>query len=226
MLALHGWSRDHHDFDPLFSLGLPEGCTGVALDLPGFGASPPPAESWGSADYAQSISGILDEMVEHPVIVGHSFGGRVALQLAARFPTRIGGLVLTGVPLVRASAPAKSSRGYRMVRKLAKLGIIPPARLEDAKRRYGSTDYRNATGVMRDVLVGVVNERYEEPIMQIQQHVEMPWGELDAAAPLEGARRAVTMFRDANLTVVPGKGHMLPIEAPDALRDAIVRCLS
>ena len=86
----------------------------IALDLPGFGRSAPPDAPWGAADYAEAVVPVLDAMTRPVVVVGHSFGGRVAVTLAAERPDDVGALVLTGVPLLhragrRAAPPAPSS---------------------------------------------------------------------------------------------------------------------
>jgi pimeloyl-ACP methyl ester carboxylesterase len=98
VLALHGWQRSRHDFDAVFG---PAAIEALAVDLPGFGASPPPATAWGTGEYAQNLEPVLAEMAPGALVVGHSFGGLVALRLAVRFPETITGLVLTGVPLFR-----------------------------------------------------------------------------------------------------------------------------
>ena len=75
----------------------------VALDLPGFGSAPAPPQPWGSVEYTEAVAAVLEEMQERVVVLGHSFGGRVAVQLAASRPGQIGGLVLSGAPLHRAT---------------------------------------------------------------------------------------------------------------------------
>src|SRR6478672_9437181 len=87
VLALPGWMHTVRDYDGVFA-ALPAGTATVALDLPGFGgATPEPPSPLGSDGYAELIAPVLtrpDEGVEPPVVlVGHSFGGRVALHLAA-----------------------------------------------------------------------------------------------------------------------------------------------
>ncbi|MDP9388251.1 MAG: alpha/beta hydrolase, partial [Actinomycetota bacterium] len=96
VLALHGWGRSAADFDAALA-----GLDAVALDLPGFGATPPPPQAWGGAEYAAAVAPVLDEMAPPVVVLGHSFGGRVAVHLAASRPPLVAGLVLAGVPLVR-----------------------------------------------------------------------------------------------------------------------------
>src|SRR2546423_5633785 len=78
VLALHGWARTHADFDTLL-----RGFDGLAVDLPGFGASPPPPEAWGSAEYAALVGGVLAAMDPPIVVVRHSLRGGVAVHLAA-----------------------------------------------------------------------------------------------------------------------------------------------
>lgn len=225
VLALHGWRRDHHDFQAFFDGGLPRDLSGLAVDLPGFGASAPPPTTWGSAEYAEHLRDLFDVMVERPVLIGHSFGGRVALQLAARYPDRVGGLVLTGVPLITSVAQTRSRASYRALRALARRRLVSPERLERARKKYGSPDYIAAEGIMREVLVRTVNERYEPLMSKVTTHVELIWGDHDTEAPIEIQRQALDLFLDAHLTVVDHCGHMLPIEAPAQLRMAVERCL-
>lgn len=98
LLALHGWRRDHRDFDALLAAGEIDA---VALDLPGFGGTPAPPTVWGSREYAEAVAAVLEEMAPQVVVLGHSFGGRLAVHLAASHPEQIAGLVLSGAPLHR-----------------------------------------------------------------------------------------------------------------------------
>ncbi|MGH9150487.1 MAG: alpha/beta fold hydrolase, partial [Acidimicrobiales bacterium] len=102
VLGLHGWGRDHSDL-----LGALGGFDAMAVDLPGFGATPAPRDGWGAAAYAAAVEPVLDEMAGPAVVVGHSFGGRVAVHLAAAHPDRVGAVVLAGVPLLRLPGPRR-----------------------------------------------------------------------------------------------------------------------
>jgi pimeloyl-ACP methyl ester carboxylesterase len=221
VLALHGWGRDRSDFGPLLT-----GLDAVAVDLPGFGASPPPSEPWGAAEYAESIVPVLDEFPGPSVVLGHSFGGRVAVCLAAAHPERVVALVLTGVPLLpRAEGSRRPSLRYRAARALYRARLLSPTRMERIRHRHGSRDYRAATGVMRDVLVRAVNESYERELRALRCPVELVWGETDTAAPLEMARRAAALVPTAELTIVLGAGHFSPVADPGPLRVAIEKHL-
>lgn len=223
VLALHGWGRSAADFDAALA-----GLDAVALDLPGFGATPPPPQAWGGAEYAAAVAPVLDEMAPPVVVLGHSFGGRVAVHLAASRPPLVAGLVLAGVPLVRRpGAPARRpALAYRAGRALHRRGLLPEERMEALRRRYGSPDYRAAVGVMRAVHVRAVNETYEEQLAALACPVELVWGDDDVDVPPAVAEAARALLADASVRLVPGAGHLTPLTAPHALREAVERRLA
>lgn len=223
VLALHGWARTSEDF-----AAVVRGLDAVALDLPGFGATPPPPKAWGAAGYAAAVAEVLDDMATPIVVIGHSFGGRVAVHLAAARPDAVAGLVLTGAPLVRrpGATARRPALAYRVGRALHRRGLLPEARMDALRRHYGSRDYLAATGVMRGVHVTVVNETYEEQLAAVRCPVELVWGDDDAEVPVAVAEAARPFLHAAMLTLVPGAGHLTPLSAPQALHDAARRLLS
>jgi pimeloyl-ACP methyl ester carboxylesterase len=221
VLALPGWMRPRADFREVL-----DGLDALALDLPGFGgASPAPAKAVGAAGYAAVVAAALDACAPRVIVLGHSYGGRVAVNLAVTRPERVAALVLTGVP--RLLAPEQRpppTTGYRLVRWLHGRGVVSDERMEALRRRRGSDDYRNASGVMRDVLVIAVNEHYESVLPRVTCPTELVWGDDDTAAPLPMAEAAVSRFGgEATLTIVPGAGHLTPLTAAPALRAALDR---
>ncbi len=225
LLALHGWRRTLADFARV--LAGPPVLDALALDLPGFGASPLPPSPWGSADYAAAIAPVLEEMAAQrggPVVVlGHSFGGRVALQLAERFSELVAALVLTGVPLLPPAGGApRPARGYRLARWAHRRGLLSDERFEAKRLQYGSEDLRGTPAALRPTFVRLVNERYDGQFRQLRLPVVLVWGALDDVVPLEVAERAAGLLPDARLECCAGVGHMLPLERPDALRAAVL----
>jgi pimeloyl-ACP methyl ester carboxylesterase len=220
IIALHGWGRRGADFKPALG-GLPA----LAPDLPGFGASPAPDAVIGADGYAELLDPLLGETAESVVLVGHSFGGRVALRLAVRHPDRIGAMVLTGVPLLRLRAPTPPPLGYRVIRWANRIGIVSDEALERRRRQSGSADYRAAQGVMRDILVKVIAETYESELATVEVPVVMMWGSDDQEVPLAVAERAMSIREasglPASLEVLGGVGHMAPLQAADRLREVV-----
>jgi pimeloyl-ACP methyl ester carboxylesterase len=219
VVGLHGWARSREDL-----AGPLAGLNALAIDLPGFGASPEPPTAWDSRAYAALVAEVLAGLDRPQVLLGHSFGGRVAVKLAAWWPELVSGLVLAGVPLLR-QQPARGSLAwtFRVAHWGSRHGVVSAARMERLRQRYGSEDYRRARGIMRSVLVRVVNESYEEDLPRIACPVELVWGSNDTAAPVPMARQACRLLRNARLEVIEGGGHMTPLSAPDALRRSVDR---
>ncbi len=214
VLALHGWARTRADWLPAL--------TGPALaaDLPGFGASPPPPAAWGTLDYATMLAPLLAE--GGWTLAGHSFGGKVAVQLAAGWPTLIDRVVLTGVPLLKAPSSGKAALTFRLAKRAHGLRLLSDERMEAERRRRGSADYRAASGVMRDTLVKTVNEDYRSLLPRIEAPVDLVWGAGHTAAPLTMVQEAVALLRTADLTVSPTSGHLLDEALYRLLRERLI----
>lgn len=200
------------------------------MDLPGFGATPPPESAIGARDYARLLLPVLDEFDQPPLLVGHSFGGRVAVCLAAEHPDRVRGTLVTGAPLLRLNPGKNLPAGYRLARALNRYGVVSNTSFEAMKRKRGSADYRAATGVMRDVLVTVVNEEYRDELSRIAGPIHFLWGADDREVPVAVAEEAAALVcqsgGDATLEVVEEVGHMLPVQDPDSLRIAVTKMLA
>jgi pimeloyl-ACP methyl ester carboxylesterase len=220
VLALHGWGRRGSDFAQSL-----QGFSYVALDLPGFGATPAPDVAMGAAGYARLIEPVLSEFPRPVVLVGHSFGGRVAVHLAANQPERFKGVILSGVPLLKRRAKSRAPLTFRLARWASRLGLIPASTMERLRRRHGSADYRAATGVMRQILVMAVNESYEEQLAGLRLPVKLLWGADDVEVPVEVAERAAAVLSarggEVKLVVAPGVGHLLPTATPATLHRAV-----
>ena len=189
----------------------------LAPDLPGFGATPAPAAAVGLRR-VRGGGGRRCSSDDGPAPGPRGRGGRpLARRAGGRAPgggppRPRGRLVLTGAPLVpRPGAAAGPRPAFRVVRALHRAHLVGEARMERARRRYGSADYRAAEGVMRDVLVRLVNERYDDALAALRCPVELVWGDDDAEAPLDGGpgRRAAPCPQ-ARLTLCPGAGHLTP----------------
>lgn len=225
VVALHGWRGSHDQV-----AAIVDGFDAIALDLPGFGASPLPPEAWGAAEYADLVATVIREVRDGSpvpvVVVGYSFGGRVAVNLAARHPQLVKALVLTGAPLIRQPGSGRPPLAFRLLKAAHRLGVVPDARMERERRRRGSSDYRAAEGLLRDIFVRVVNESYEDALAAVRCPVEMVWGDADTEAPLGQARQAQELLADARMDVVAGGTHWSLVSRPGEVRAAIERVLA
>lgn len=219
VVALHGWGRTGADFVPVLA-----GLDAVAIHLPGFGPTTVPDSVWGTAEYAELVADAIRPFAP-VVLVGHSFGGRIAVRLAARHPDLISGLVLTGAPLVRLAPTGKPKLSYRFAKWANRAGILSDAAMESRRRKAGSADYNAAQGIMRDIMVATVNENYDDDLARITTPTWMVWGENDTAAPTAAGKVASERIRGAHWTVVAGEAHLVTPALGAAVRAAVEEAL-
>ncbi|NNN21542.1 MAG: alpha/beta hydrolase [Acidimicrobiales bacterium] len=227
VLALHGWGRSYRDFGELCS--IEKDVPILSIDLPGFGESPPPEKSGGSLWYAEMLKPIVDQLDSRPILVGHSFGGRVAIGLIEKFPDRFGGLILTGVPLIKTPGKVvkKPPAKLRLAKFANKYKLAPTSIVDKYRNAYGSPDYKRASGVMRQVLVTVLAETnsglYVDWLMGAKLPVVLLWGEMDLEIPIsvaQSVRESLGADR-CELRAVKEGSHFLPTEHPFEIKTAI-----
>ncbi|GHV34162.1 alpha/beta hydrolase [Synergistales bacterium] len=218
VVFLHGWGVDYSYFLPVMER-IKETMRVCALDLPGFGASEEPPAAWGVDDYADFVLSFLaDRGVKSAVLIGHSFGGRIAIKLAARRETDRAGLEIPKIILIDSAGirPQKTTmrkiKGifYKTVKRILSINIIQkkyPEILEKWRMKNGSSDYRNASPLMRECLVKVVSEELTPCLPFISCPTLLVWGENDTATPLDDARVMERLIPDAGLVVLRGAGH-------------------
>lgn len=207
-------------------LGSPAGASGgaghavYALDFPGFGQSDLPSGAWGIGDYCQLVLRFLDANGLRRVdALGHSFGGRVGIGLAASHPDRVRKLVLVDSAGIRPALTAKRvlARGILQIGKAVLrapgLGAVRARTERIARSRLGSADYQSA-GPLRDTFVKVVSEDLRPLLPRIQAPTLLIWGELDQDTPVSDARIMEREIPDAGLVVLKGAGHFSYLDCP------------
>ena len=216
VVVLHGWGGRIESMTPVIQCLAPAFHV-VALDLPGFGESDVPEGAWGTPDYAAYVRDVLREIgVDRAHFVGHSFGAKTSLYLAATHDEVVERLVAVGASGLR-TPPSLEARVKRLVSKGAKFaGTIggPGRTLRDAVYdRIASKDYQEA-GAMRPVLVKVVNEDLSALLPRIKIPTLLVWGTQDDAVPIAHARRMAKLIRDAGLVLFEGAGHFAYLDDP------------
>ena len=214
LVLMHGWGASRESLRAIGALFQTTHRVHL-LDLPGFGDAPAPASDWDTARYADLVEQLLVARVDGPVVlIGHSFGGRVALRVAARRPAQLRGLVLMGVPGLPAPAWSRvrvrrsAIRGLRCV--LTSVGpLTGPAPLAWHTARYGSRDYL-AAGPLRPILVRAVNEDLTESARATTCPVLLLWGSDDTETPPAIAYRYQRLMDGrASVRILPHKDHHL-----------------
>ena len=218
VLVLHGWGASIEAVEPI-TRGLAATCAVHAVDLPGFGQTGPPPVPWGAREYADWTRALIAALgLARPSIVGHSHGGRIAIQFAAEHPQLVDKLVLVDAAGIRAPRGLSWYRRVAMA-KLAKhvlnrLG--PPGRALGRRLvgRAASEDYAASAETMRPTFVRLVNTDLTPLLPEIRASTLLIWGEDDADTPLTDGQTMERLIPDAGLVVFEGAGHFAYADQP------------
>lgn len=195
----------------------------IQFDLPGFGGSDEPKEGWNVDAYADFFCEFMKKLeIKKAILIGHSYGGRVIIKLAARdvLPFEITNIVLidsAGILPKRTLKQKINVKKYKALKKVLNTKVIYalfPELIDDWRSRQGSADYRNATPVMKQCLVMAVNEDLTELLPKIKQDTLLIWGDKDTATPIEDAKIMEQRIPNSGLAVLKGAGHFSFLEQP------------
>ena len=244
ILLLHGFGASLQAWDD-WAPALEKNLRVLRIDIPGFGLSGPAVNQDYSdaADVARVIA-VMDQLgVQQVIVAGHSMGGRIAWNLAAAHPERVSKLVLLspdGFP----DPNAKSDKTYEVPALLGllpyslpkwalRMGGVAPAFADDSQltpqmmQRYH--DMMLAPGVRTALLERMRQTRNSDPVARLKS-ITVPtlliWGEKDAFIPLSNAQDYLKAMPQAKLVTLPGVGHVLHEEAPQASVQAVLDFLS
>ena len=197
VVFLHGWGGDASAF--LFvAERLKSFAKSIVVDFNGFGKTPEPDRPYSVGDYAGEVLSVLEkEGVDSVIIVGHSFGGRVAMEIAAKFPDVASGLVIVD------SAGIKPRRNPTYYIKIAIHKLMKKLGMKGLK---GSNDYRVLSLLMKETFKKVVSYDQSYLLKDISVPTAIFWGKKDKDTPLYMARKLSKNIKDSSLFLLDG-GH-------------------
>jgi pimeloyl-ACP methyl ester carboxylesterase len=210
VVLLHGWGGSMESMDLIFGELLPRYAV-TSLDFPGHGKSDLPPAPWSVSDFAEFLLRFMDTLrIQRPHLIAHSFGGRVAIRLAATHPERAGKLIL----IDSAGIPPPRSGGYRLRVLMGRMGKFAArhggAWGERLRRRIyaavGSGEYLKS-GPLRETFLKVVNEDLTPLLRRIQSPTLLVWGEKDTDTPPASGRTMERLIPGAELILLKDAGH-------------------
>ena len=227
VVILQGWGTDLGVYDSVAGVIDGSRYRVIQFYFPGFGGSDEPKEPCDVDGFADFFCRFMEVMqVKQATLIGHSYGGRVIINLAAResIPFEITNIILidsAGVLPVRTTAQKWKIRKYKILKKFLNMKLIYamfPEVIDDWRSRQGSADYRNATPMMRQCMVKAINEDLTELLPKIRQEVLLIWGDQDTATPIRDAHIMEEKIPNCGLAVIPGTGHFSFLEKPAQFR--------
>lgn len=206
LVLLHGWGQNIQMMK-IIGEKYPKNDV-IIIDFPGHGKSEEPKDIWTLEDFTNMVYELLKSLkITNPILIGHSFGGKVALIYASKYQTKK--LVLFGSPFKIKKNP--KSLKVKILKTLKKIpGTEKLAEL--AKKYMGSEDYRKASPIMRDILVKHVNTDITEEVKKITCPTIIIWGDKDEAVPIEDAYELSSYIKDSAVIKYEGCTHYAYLE--------------
>ena len=232
ILILHGWGSNSGRWQRVKELLEKKGIEVLALDLPGFGIIPSPLKPWGRDDYINWIlQKVKEKNWEKFNLLGHSFGGGVAVKMATNFSEKIDKLILCAPAIIK----RKSIKTYlfywlaflgRRIFSLPGLKIFYPQAQKLVYKLAGARDYYVADGIMKETMKKITKEEDLETILErIKTPTLILWGKKDDVLPLKDAYRIKEKIKRSQLRVLPGARHSPHREAPEELSKILISFL-
>ncbi len=211
---LHGWGTSGKDFskiDPYFE--------SITIDIPGFGKSVPFTISFSPKKYAEYLYQLIPDSVE--IVVGHSFGGRVAVHLSQLKTYKK--IVIIASPLIKKKNSKKSLSTFEVFKFMNKLKILSDSTLDKMRNKYGSEDYKKASKVLKDTLVMAVNDDLSSILPSIKTKVELIYGQDDLVVPVKVGLDSNNIIPHSELTIIPNEGHNMLRSSSKKIVEIILR---
>ncbi len=229
ILILHGWGLSKKPYEKLTQLLTEKNFTVYSIDLPGFGSEPLMSHSMDLNDYVAFVHAFIKKNKLSPVIViGHSFGGRVALKYAWKYPQNVSKVILSGVPVIRHMSTFKKI-AYLFSKSGGMILRIFPAQIQNVFKKLlyysiGEWDYYKSNG-LREVFKNIINEDVLQYVKESKVPVILVWGENDTVTPSSDVPTIKKQAKNVEYEIVPNTNHKLPYLYPEKFVKALERHL-
>jgi len=197
IIFLHGWGRSGRDFEDVVSL-FPERSF-LLIDFPPFGESLQEPEGWSIYTYVGMLMSLCEHLKIYSAdIIGHSFGGRIAIILSAVKRSLVHSCILVD------SAGMKPRRSVKYKFNLVKYKLYK--KLGMKKLRKGSADYERLSPSMKETFKSIVNTYLEDYARKMSIKTLIVWGNQDEETPIYMAKRLNKLIKNSQLKILDG-GH-------------------
>ena len=210
IVLLHGWGQN---IQMMQGIGDNFQKTNriIIIDLPGFGKSEEPKYAWSLDEYVLFLEQFLNKLeVSNPIVIGHSFGGKIGLLYSSK--NKVSKLVCLASPFKQNIK--KDSMKTKLLKTAKKIPVLN--KLEGfAKKHIGSTDYRNSSDMMRQIMVNHVNYDITDKVKKIKCPTLLIWGTMDQAVDIMDAYELEKLIDNCGLVTYEGCTHYAYLERFD-----------
>lgn len=230
IIILPGWGDTRSTFNGMIEI-LKQFFTVYILDYPGFGNSSFPNRDLDIYDYATLIKDFITiNGIDNPIIIGHSFGGRIGIILTGLYKIQIKKMILIDAAGIKHKKKLKVRFKQILYKFLKKIGNIFPKKtkkiyLNKLISIFGSTDFKNLNQNIRTTFIKVINEDLIKYLKDINTSTLLIWGEHDNDTPLDDGKIMNVKIEDSGLIIIPNSGHFPYLEYPYYINKIILEFL-
>lgn len=212
VVILHGWAMSSFYWQDISEKLAKIGFRAIAVDLPGSGESGTPKEIWGNDEYVEFILNFLKKLeIDKFNLIGHSFGGALAIKIAANYPEKVKKAVLCDAAFVRGQRLNLRQKISKFVADIAPKSVkaVPfyPFLEKVVYKIAGVSDYYRASPIMREIFKKVVSEDMSNLAGKVKADCLIVWGEKDLATPLSDGIMLNDLIKGSRLKIISGVGH-------------------
>lgn len=220
ILILHGWGLQGNVYKELLRLFKQKEFRVLAPDLPGFGTEPLKKKTMTLNDYIEFVDNFIPKNIKgRYVIIGHSFGGRIAIKFTSSHPKNLSGLILTGAAGIRHPLSMRSTIAFYFAKYLVVLFTIPPfSQWRGFFQKFlyyftGELDYYKA-GHLKDTFKKIIAEDLTKYLTKISVPSLLVWGEKDRVIPISDGQFMNKHIKKSRLIAIRDATHKLPYQKP------------
>jgi len=204
-LLLHGWGRSIDDFKTLASF-FPNRFF-IAIDFPPFGKSEKDIVGWSIFTYVQMVMSLCEHLkVKSAHVLGHSFGGRIAIILSAVECSFVRTCILID------SAGMKPKRNIKYRYKVFKYKLYK--KFGKNISSFGSKDYLALSPELRKTFVNIVETHLEDYAKSISAKTLIIWGEKDEETPVYMANKLKRLIKNSQIKIIDNASHFSFLDCP------------
>ena len=221
VIILHGWTYSLEKWQSFLEILKKKGIEPVMLKVPGLTSQN--NKIWDIDDYVKWLKEIVDKEKSKVALIGHSNGGRIAVNFAIRYPERISKLILIdSAGIYHNELPLALKRV--IFKTLAKFGRVLKGSSVLKNVFYkvvGETDYKNASQNMKQTMINLISTDLKPILSQITTPTLIIWGREDNATPLSDGKIMNDLIKNSKLEIIDKARHSPMFTHPKQVAEII-----
>lgn len=217
ILILPGWGNTRSTFTNIINF-FKNDYTIYIIDYPGFGNSKIPPSDLTIYNYAEIIINFMKKLkISNPIIIAHSFGGRIATIITGYYKIPVTKMVLIDIAGIK---PKKKfiahikEKLYKFLKKLIRFSKKKEKYQQKLLNTFASNDYQNLPQGMHQTFKNIVNEDLTQYFKYINTECLLLWGKLDEATPLKDGQKINQLLKNSAIIIYPYAHHFPYLEYP------------